>query len=114
MALTDPLGSVLGDGGKTKGIWAWTLLRLLLGWSFVWAFLDKILGLGFFRVAPDASCMDFVCNASMIRGAPLLMVSSSSSPNPIELGPDEAIQPNTSHSRSSCSSPSTCGPTPTP
>ena len=69
MALTDSLEATLGDGGETKGMWAWTVLRLLLGWSFVWAFIDKLFGLGFSTCrAPDSSSIDFVCDAAMIRG----------------------------------------------
>jgi len=37
-------------GARTNVIWA--LLRLSMGWTFFWAFLDKLFGLGF------ASCVD--------------------------------------------------------
>jgi thiosulfate dehydrogenase [quinone] large subunit len=53
----------------TRSMWAWTLLRLLLGWSFVWAFLDKMFGLGFATCrAGDSSAIDFGCDAAMING----------------------------------------------
>lgn len=74
MAVTDSLEATLGDGGETKGMWAWTVLRLLLGWSFLWAFLDKLFGLGFStcRVTDDAGAatnsIDFGCDAAMING----------------------------------------------
>lgn len=32
----------------------WALIRILMGWIFLWAFLDKLLGLGF-ATAPDRS-----------------------------------------------------------
>ncbi len=69
MALTDSLEATLGDGGETKGMWAWTVLRLLLGWSFLWAFLDKLFGLGFSTCrAAESSDIDFFCDAAMING----------------------------------------------
>ncbi len=52
-----------------RGMRAWTALRLLLGWSFVWAFLDKMFGLGFSTCrAGDSSDIDFGCDAAMIKG----------------------------------------------
>ncbi len=66
--LQERLESRIGDG-KTPGMWAWTLLRLLLGWSFVWAFLDKMFGLGFATCrAADSSSIDYLCDAAMIKG----------------------------------------------
>jgi len=57
------------DGQRVKGMWAWTVLRLVLGWSFLWAFLDKFFGLGFATCrAEDSSSIDFVCDAAMIKG----------------------------------------------
>ena len=54
---------------ETKGMWAWTILRILLGWSFLWAFLDKFFGLGFATCrASDSSDIDFFCDAAMIKG----------------------------------------------
>lgn len=52
-----------------RGMWAWTVLRILLGWSFMWAFLDKMFGLGFSTCrAQDSSEIDFFCDAAMING----------------------------------------------
>jgi thiosulfate dehydrogenase [quinone] large subunit len=66
--VTGGLERVLGDG-TTKGMWAWTVLRLLLGWSFLWAFLDKFFGLGFATCrVPETGSIDFVCSASMVKG----------------------------------------------
>jgi thiosulfate dehydrogenase [quinone] large subunit len=62
------LEATLGDG-QTPGLWAWTVLRLLLGWSFLWAFLDKMFGLGFATCrAPDSSSIDYFCDSAMIQG----------------------------------------------
>ncbi len=64
----------LSTDGQTKGMWAWTVLRILLGWSFLWAFLDKMFGLGFSTCrgfGPEgtaASSIDFFCDAAMING----------------------------------------------
>lgn len=60
--------------GQPTGMWAWTVLRLLLGWSFLWAFLDKMFGLGFSTCrgfGPEgtaASSIDYLCDAAMIKG----------------------------------------------
>jgi thiosulfate dehydrogenase [quinone] large subunit len=63
-----PLERVFGDG-RTKGMWAWTVLRILLGWSFVWAFLDKMFGLGFATCRNDETGgIDYLCDAAMIQG----------------------------------------------
>ena len=56
-------------GERVKGMWAWTLLRLVLGWGLLWAFLDKMFGLGFATCrAEDSSSIDFVCQSAMIKG----------------------------------------------
>jgi len=61
-------------GQRVKGMWAWTVLRLLLGWAFVWAFLDKMFGLGFATCRATSAqgaklaSIDYVCSASMIKG----------------------------------------------
>lgn len=49
-------------------MWAWTLLRLLLGWSFLWAFLDKMFGLGFATCRLEGGGIDFGCDAAMMSG----------------------------------------------
>lgn len=57
------------DSRSGRGMLAWTALRLLLGWSFLWGFLDKMFGLGFATCrASDSSSIDFFCEASMIQG----------------------------------------------
>ena len=67
-AVHEKLEEHLGDG-ETKGMWAWTALRLLLGWSFLWGFLDKMFGLGFATCrADDSASIDYLCDAAMIQG----------------------------------------------
>ena len=61
------LAERFGDD-EVKGMWAWTLLRLLLGWSFLWAFLDKMFGLGFATCRLEGGAIDFGCDAAMING----------------------------------------------
>lgn len=34
--------------------YVWGLLRILLGWTFLWAFVDKVFGLGFATASEDA------------------------------------------------------------
>ena len=51
-----------------KGMWAWTTLRILLGWSFLWAFLDKAFGLGFATCRMENGGFDFFCDSAMIQG----------------------------------------------
>lgn len=57
------------DGRKVPGMWAWTVLRLLLGWALLWAFLDKMFGLGFATCrAETGGSIDYLCDASMLKG----------------------------------------------
>lgn len=71
--LTESFNTSL-SGNPIKGMWAWTTLRILLGWSFLWAFLDKMFGLGFAtcRVTDEAGValanIDYACDAAMING----------------------------------------------
>lgn len=66
--LVETVEEVVGEK-ELKGMWAWTILRLLLGWSFLWAFLDKFFGLGFATCrADDSSSIDFFCDAAMVNG----------------------------------------------
>lgn len=39
---------------QTKARYAWALARISLGWIFLWAFLDKVFGLGFATQADSA------------------------------------------------------------
>ncbi len=57
------------SGADRLAPWAWTGLRLLLGWSFLWAFLDKFFGLGFATCRDaETSAIDVACDAAMING----------------------------------------------
>lgn len=58
----------VAEGEEVRGIWAWTVLRLLLGWSFLWAFLDKMFGLGFATCRLESGSIDFGCDAAMMSG----------------------------------------------
>ncbi|MDP2693023.1 MAG: hypothetical protein Q8O88_05285 [bacterium] len=44
---------------KNNAKYVWGLLRILLGWTFLWGFMDKLLGLGF-ATAADKSWLDGV------------------------------------------------------
>lgn len=65
--LSERLDAATGEEG-IKGMWAWTALRLLLGWSFLWAFLDKMFGLGFATCRLEEGAIDFGCDAAMMSG----------------------------------------------
>ena len=52
-------GSKYGDTlvvthGYPRSRWFWGAARLLLGWTFLWAFLDKLFGFGFATQRGDA------------------------------------------------------------
>ncbi|MEM9611351.1 MAG: hypothetical protein AAF962_09080 [Actinomycetota bacterium] len=56
-------------GGTGRAMWAWTGLRLLLGWTFLWSFLDKFFGLGFATCRDaETAAIDAACDAAMING----------------------------------------------
>ena len=47
----------------------WGVTRLLLGWVFLWAFLDKLFGLGFATCrAEEGSSIDYLCDAAFVNG----------------------------------------------
>lgn len=49
--------------------YVWGVLRLVVGWVFFWAFIDKLFGLGFATCrAQDSSAINFGCDAAFIRG----------------------------------------------
>jgi len=39
---------------ENRGRYIWAMLRIAMGWTFLWPFLDKLLGLGF-STATDKS-----------------------------------------------------------
>jgi thiosulfate dehydrogenase [quinone] large subunit len=47
----------------------WGLLRILIGWNFLWAFFDKLFGLGFATCrAPTGGTIDTFCSAAFVKG----------------------------------------------
>ncbi len=47
----------------------WGLLRLSMGWTFLWAYFDKLLGLGFATCrSAETGAIDFFCNSAWING----------------------------------------------
>lgn len=65
---TDETQSAAPLGGRAA-TWAWTALRVMLGWSFLWAFLDKMFGLGFSTCrSAESSSIDYLCDSAMIKG----------------------------------------------
>ncbi|MEE9299227.1 MAG: hypothetical protein V3V29_09360 [Acidimicrobiia bacterium] len=67
MPVEEPVRRLV-EGEEVRGMWAWTLLRLLLGWSFLWAFLDKMFGLGFATCRLEGGGINFGCDAAMMSG----------------------------------------------
>lgn len=50
-------------------MYAWALLRIVLGYTFLWAFLDKLLGLGFATCKAKATgLVDVGCSSAWING----------------------------------------------
>lgn len=56
----------------TKGVYAWVLLRISLGLIFLWAFFDKLLGLGFSTCRnAETGVVEIMCeNAWLSGGSP--------------------------------------------
>jgi len=49
-------------------VW-WGALRLAIGWTFLWPFLDKLFGLGFTTCRAEASSdIDGMCDAAFAKG----------------------------------------------
>lgn len=46
----------------------WGLLRIVMGWTFLWPFLDKLLGLGFSTCATETGTIEFMCDSAWISG----------------------------------------------
>lgn len=44
------------------------VLRIALGWTFLWALLDKAFGLGFDTCRTDEGAIDTMCNAAFLKG----------------------------------------------
>jgi thiosulfate dehydrogenase [quinone] large subunit len=57
------------DRGDVKGARLWGMLRLALGWTFLWAFLDKAFALGFATGRdPETGVIDFFGPSAWING----------------------------------------------
>jgi thiosulfate dehydrogenase [quinone] large subunit len=52
--VTAPVLVTEPPAAPAKGRYAFALARIALGWTFLWAFLDKTFGLGFATAAEDA------------------------------------------------------------
>jgi len=49
--------------------YAWAFLRIGLGWIFLWAFLDKLFGLGFGTCRDKTSgAINYICSSEWIEG----------------------------------------------
>lgn len=46
----------------------WAVVRIALGWTFLWAFLDKTFALGFATGRADEGTIDFLGDAAWISG----------------------------------------------
>ena len=63
-----PAGSST-DAGEVRGGRIWGVLRLAMGWVFLWAFLDKLLALGFATGRnPETGVVDRFGDAAWIYG----------------------------------------------
>ena len=72
------------EGDKTRYIWA--ALRIALGWLFLWAFLDKLYGLGFATKPEAAWLAGGSPTAGFLAGAtsgPLAGLYQSMAGNPV-------------------------------
>lgn len=57
------------DTGDSRGALFWGLLRIGIGWIFLWAFLDKLLALGFATGRnPETGAVDRFGDAGWING----------------------------------------------
>ncbi len=58
--------------GGSRARYVWALLRISLGWVFLWAFLDKLFALGFATGRLDNGGIDFFANggAALNGGSP--------------------------------------------
>jgi len=52
--VVDAARAALAPAAESKARYAWAVARIALGWTFLWAFLDKTFGLGFATAGKDA------------------------------------------------------------
>jgi thiosulfate dehydrogenase [quinone] large subunit len=48
--------------------YCWGLVRILIGWNFLWSFFDKLFGLGFATCRAEGGTIDTFCSASFVKG----------------------------------------------
>jgi thiosulfate dehydrogenase (quinone) large subunit len=67
---TSELSASESKSARPKGAVFWGVLRLLMGWTFLWAFLDKCFSLGFATGRdPKTGAIDFFGSSAWINGA---------------------------------------------
>ena len=67
--LTTPTTSTSAESGEVRGGRFWGVLRLSIGWVFLWAFLDKLLALGFATGRnPETGVVDRFGDSAWING----------------------------------------------
>ncbi|WP_156162344.1 hypothetical protein [Demequina iriomotensis] len=76
MDTTEPTSTASGGAGRSAFGWAMlSVTRIALGFYFLWAFLDKFLGLGFSTCRTTAEdgtyTIDAFCDKAWINGAPI-------------------------------------------
>jgi thiosulfate dehydrogenase [quinone] large subunit len=53
---------------KDNSVYAWALVRITLGFVFLWAFFDKLFGLGFSTCRDKADAVHVACSQAWIHG----------------------------------------------
>lgn len=57
------------ERSKDASLYAWAAARIILGVTFLWAFFDKLFGLGFSACRdPKTNAVAVLCDASWLRG----------------------------------------------
>ncbi len=62
--------SVEDARGGHAARYVWAVLRLLMGWTFFWAFIDKLFGLGF-ATAAESSWLNVGLGTNLRFGPPV-------------------------------------------
>lgn len=69
MTSTGTQGTRAGAAARPLGAMWWGVLRIALGWIFLWAFFDKLFGLGFATCRAEGnSDIDVLCDAAFVKG----------------------------------------------
>lgn len=53
---------------RTRTEYLWAIVRIALGLIFLWAFCDKLLGLGYATCRTDEGGVDYFCDKAWIQG----------------------------------------------